>query len=79
MCRIEQQAVGLHLNGQALATFQETGGSLHIILTGQHRLLRRQNTHAIGHLLKHVMDDRRGTVVEKVAAAEAAADAEEDL
>lgn len=29
--------------------------------------------------LKHVMDDRRGTVVEKVAAAEAAADAEEDL
>lgn len=29
--------------------------------------------------LKHVMNDRRGTVVEKVAAAEAAADAEEDL
>ena len=29
--------------------------------------------------LKHVMDDRRGTVVEKVAAAEAAAEEEEDL
>ena len=29
--------------------------------------------------LKHVMDDRRGTVVEKVAAAEAAAEEEENL